>query len=475
MMIAPLVQSHPIERADRSWLDRRQRLAERRGALLSGALGFACFMPYPAVGIGSNTAIQLGTVLTLLMALPIFAATWHRRPYWIYPLILAPLFISTFKAALTGGGDPGLCFKSISLTATSCLTLVAVQLHAPRFARQLLTGVAVAMILHAAVGMWQLYAFSHGQFPFAWLYVNRSFLSVQDYATSIARYTQRPFGIFPEPSAMSSSLAPFVLLWMAQLCGLVQMKQETAKWQRILFTVAALGGLGLIIVSRSGHAAVTVAAVALFAGIWFLRCRATLRTYLAITLVFGMVLPVMLWLAAISLSDRLGGNSNLGNSSWEERTASLQAGYDLMANGGVATQLFGFGAGLASPALWNAARLEAVFSVLLTYVYETGFVGVLAVCCIGQYLLRVWRWQRFDVAFAAISLVWLVGITVTTSYDQLLPIWFALGWLSVWPSIFLPAWGWMPRRLPARQRLDASQHNGEGTPHPPVPSRWERT
>jgi hypothetical protein len=35
--------------------------------------------------------------------------------------------------------------------------------------------------------------------------------------------------------------------------------------------------------------------------------------------------------------------------------------------------------------------------------------------------------------------VWLVGITVTTSYPQLLPLWVALGLLTVWPDVCEPA------------------------------------
>src|SRR5690606_36285655 len=139
-----------------------------------------------------------------------------------------------------------------------------------------------ATIVQAAVGLWQMHGFSAGYFPLTPLYINNSFLSVQDYATIIYRYIQRPFGLFPEPSAMSSSLAPWVLLWIACMCNLIQLKQTPARWQRALFGTAAAGGLALIIVSRSGHAAVTLAAALCFLGPWFLRSKATPRSFIAL-------------------------------------------------------------------------------------------------------------------------------------------------------------------------------------------------
>ena len=107
-----------------------------------------------------------------------------------------------------------------------------------------------------------------------------------------------------------------------------------------------------------------------------------------------------------------------------------------------------------APALWNVAQIDAVFSVLLTYVYETGLIGLLAVCAIGIYLLaRVWKATGLNLAFAAITGVWLVGITVTTSYEQLLSLWMVLGWLIVWPEVCQAPLA-VPKRPPARQPVE---------------------
>jgi hypothetical protein len=471
--------------------------SDRGLALMSGAMGFFCLLPYPALSVGGTSALQIGNLLTVLMALPVAAmswrgrafwifplillplclsaakiavagegvvaaclkaravwgVSWRGRAFWIFPLILLPLCLSAAKIAVAGDGDVAACLKAMAVWAVSCLAILIPMLYGRRYATNVLVGAALAMLLHAALGLWQLYSFSSaGAFPFPELYVNQSFLSVQDNADTIARYTQRPFGLFPEPSAMSSSLAPWVLFYAAHFCGVIKLARRPARWQGTLFAAAAAGGLGLIILSQSGHAAVTLAALLLFAMAWFMRCGATLRTYLAIVAVLGVVLPVVLWFAALSLGNRVG-DSQMGNSSWAERSASLRLGFGMLIDGDAARAVFGVGVGHVAPALWNVAQIDAVFSVLLTYVYETGLIGLTAVCAIGIYLARVWKRLGFNLAYAAIAAVWLVGITVTTSYEQLLSLWMVLGWLIAWPEI-CEAPAVVRRRPAARQPVE---------------------
>lgn len=435
-MIAPLEQPLPTNAA---------RLAIARPGLeglrapvglYCGALGFFCFLPYPALAVGNASAVQIGNLLVMLVTVPAVLVSWKRRPYWVFPMLLAPLCVSALKAAVAGHDELDVCLKTLSVWGLSCMTVLATQLCAPRYAVQMLIGVAAAALLHAAVGLWQLHGFSQGELPLVGLYVNPSFLSVQDNATIIARYIQRPFGLFPEPSAMSASLAPWVLILLALSFGLVRLRTPIGARHRMAFGAAALGGLGLIIVSRSGHAAPTCVAVVALVAAWFVRAKATSRTFLAVVVVFGLFLPAVLYLAAVSVGDRLGGKTAFGNSSWGERADSLRIGFDLVTGSGLATNLFGTGVGLMSPALQKSAGLDAVFSVLLTYVFETGLLGALVAAFIGFALLRVWIASRFDLTFMMVAGVWLVGITLITSYEQLLPLWMTLGWLTVWPELF---------------------------------------
>jgi hypothetical protein len=288
------------------------------------------------------------------------------------------------------------------------------------------------------VGGWQFYAFGNGEFPMPGLYVNQSFLSVQENTETIAKYIQRPFGLFPEPSAMSSSLAPFVLLWIAMACGIIRLRQEPRRWQRILFNIAAAGGVGLIILSRSGHCAVTLLAAGVLAAMWLMRARATPKTFVTILIVCAVVLPLIGWAATAALSDRIGGDAEYGNSSWEERSTSLALGFELMTQRDAKTLVFGMGVGQSSPAIYAISHIDAVFSVLLPYVYETGLIGAAVLIVIGIYLMRTWQRSGFDIAFILILVVWLVGVTVTTSYSQLLSLWVALGWLTIWPELVVP-------------------------------------
>lgn len=409
------------------------------GAAAGFLFGFLCFMPYPAVPVGNATGLQTGTLVSLMLALPCMLTPWRDRSLILGFVILAPLTLSTMKVALTDGKDLDLCFKSMIVTGMAGVSLVAAQRIAPRNALAMLTGIAAATLVHVVVGFWQLYGFSRGQFPLLWLYVNPAFLSVQENVETIVKYIRRPFGLFPEPSAMSSSLAPWVLFWTAEALGLVRLKGvQPRTWQRAMFLAAALGAMTLIIVSKSGHAAITLLALTGLVGLWLVRCRATSNNYLAILFVFGVAMPLILWLGANALGERVGSEVGSGMSrgdSWHDRAMSLKVGFDLLVDGSAATWFFGVGPGLTSPAIKAAAGFEAVWSVLLPYVYQTGFVGLAALAYAGVELYRNWRAVSYSVVYATILAVWLVGVTITTSYGSLLPLWVALGWLIVWPEV----------------------------------------
>jgi len=405
----------------------------RAGAVLAFGLGFLAFMPYPAIPAGKNSAVQFGNILTILMVLPTLALTWRRRPFQYFPVLLAPLVLSTLKVGVFGG-DVLLSLKALAVWGVSGLAMVATQLYAPRYGRQLMSGIAAATLVHSAVGLWQLYAFGHGELPLLELYVNPSFLGVQDRAHVIATYIQRPFGLFPEPSAMSSSLAPWVLLWLAETFGLVRFPGRSLSRHRVLFFSAAAGGLLLIVLSRSGHAMVTVAGALLLFGMWVKSASSSVRSYATLVLVVGVLLPGLLWLTATSLHERVD-QSAVGNDSWAERASSLAFGAKLLMGGDVASITMGLGVGQTATLLWDLAGLDAVWSVLLTYLYETGLIGAVTVGWLGWNLFGVWRGTRLKVLFWLFAAVWLVGITITTSYQQLLPLWVALGWLTVWRDV----------------------------------------
>src|SRR5690349_3194110 len=159
-MIVPLAHSPHVEFARTASPDARGGALRARMGWCCAALGFFCFLPYPALPAGSYSAVQVGNVLVLAMALPVLLLPWRHRPFWVYPLVMAPLCVSTLKAGLAQQTGLDLCLKALVVWGVSLVALLATQLLAPRYALHLLTGIAAAMGLHAAVGLWQLYSFS---------------------------------------------------------------------------------------------------------------------------------------------------------------------------------------------------------------------------------------------------------------------------------------------------------------------------
>jgi hypothetical protein len=107
--------------------------------------------------------------------------------------------------------------------------------------------------------------------------------------------------------------------------------------------------------------------------------------------------------------------------------------------------------------------------VVLNYIYETGLVGLAVVLCISHLVIKVWKDARFSLVFAAFGLVWLVGITITTSYEQLLPLWIALGWMTVWPDVFEVA---TPRGAVSSAPTGRSAQSNTRVAAVELPRRW---
>lgn len=396
---------------------------------------FLCFLPYPALNIGNTSALQMGNVVSLMLCAPLLLVPGFIASLRPVAIILLPLVISTCVIALgVGGADElSLCVKSLASWAI-CGATLAVTLHfAPRHAMSMLLGIAAAIVLHAIVGAIQVVSFENGEMPFVSIYVNKSFLSVEENASTIARYIQRPFGLFPEPSAMTSSIAPWTILFAALSAGLMRWPAPPRQWHRVLFALATAGGTALVIASRSGHAAFLLLGLAVVGLGWIRRARAGTGDVAILATLVLVVMPIVAWAGAAALGDRLGGRSELGNSSWEERATSLQIGFRLMAEGGWRTAIFGMGPGLSAVEIARASGLEAIWSVLLTYIYETGIFGAIAAVIVGAGILDRWRSIRLEPIFGSALLAWLIGVTLTTSYSQLLPLWVTLGWLLVWP------------------------------------------
>ena len=403
--------------------------------LAAVAFGFLAMLPYPAVPVGSSTGLQAGHLFAAAALVPLLLAPKFRLWMSFWPLLVAPLVLSLVRLGFAGDGDFSIGVKACISIAASMAAVVAAQLLAVRAPLPMLTGIAAAAILHVFVGLLQLRGFAGGELPLLSLYVNPSFLSVQENADTIVRWVRRPFGLFPEPSAMAASLAPWVVIWGAILSGQVYLRQYPSRAQRLLFAGAAAGSVLLIIFSRSGHTVFTLLAVFGLAMGWLRRARAGPGSYALMLLMFAVLIPGLIYLASSSLGARMSKMSSLQNESWSMRWASIEHGFGLLFDGDALTVLFGIGTGQLSTLMSQTAGVNAVWSLLFTYVIETGFVGALVALVIGWELFTVWRRVRDRFVFALVAFVWVAGIAVTTSYPALLSIWMVLGWLSVWPEV----------------------------------------
>ncbi len=102
-MIVSLEQPLPTDAARRparlALLRSRPEVLRAPLGLCCAALGFFCFMPYPALAIGNSSALQIGNVLVLAMGAGALMTSWKGRPFWLFPLLVAPLCVSAAKVA----------------------------------------------------------------------------------------------------------------------------------------------------------------------------------------------------------------------------------------------------------------------------------------------------------------------------------------------------------------------------------------
>ena len=430
----------------------RRRDGVAGSAALAAGFGFFVFLPYPAPFMGIQVGHVMGVCIlayALFLRTPLFS--WR-----LLPLILVPGLISAAWVTVSGEGNSDIAWKVFAAFAASVLVVGATEAVLLRNPCPFFAGVAIAILLHAAVGAYQLYSFRNDEFPFVELYVNSSFRSVQDDAEKIARWSKRPFGVFPEPSAMAASVTPFVLLWLAVSLQIVRTRFAVPRMRHLLFQAAAAAGLLLMLAARSGHAVVALLGVAVLLLQWALRARLTARNLRRVVLI-ALGLPFLLWYGGSQLVERAGADGRFDTESWRERRASLVAGLELLGDQGPGAVITGVGVGQAPGLIKRKTGADAIWSVLINHLVETGLVG-----CIGAMAAAALTWWHVrrgqgSGVLAVIGTSWIVGITITTSYSSLLPLWATLALICAWPGVMtndvqgaaVPQYtgrpGWAPR------------------------------
>lgn len=410
---------------------------------------FICFFPNPALPIGANTGLQAGQVMALLSLPVVLMMGLPKRQMLALLLLFLPVLVSGFLVVLTGRAvSDEVAAKSIVVMLLSFAVLVPIGwMVRDRYIVPLLSGVAVAMVAHALVGAYQAFWFARDVFSLPGLYQNPSFgsLVLGQGAEDWALYVKRPFGLFPEPSAMSASIGP----WLVLIIGILlypRLRHGMTRGTGTLLLVAAVSGVALMIVSRSGYT-IPFMASALLVSLPALRKHA-LRLYhpgsLVVLGLLVLVFVTVVFLAVTYLGSRLDIQQN---SSWSARAASLVYGLTYLRTS-PANLLFGVGPGQSYIILQSASAagplpggpaelaITAVWSVVVTHIQETGLVGALALGLVLLLVLRAIGRSSAQLMGFGCLVAWLAGVVLTTSYLSLLPIWLFLGVLLSWDRVF---------------------------------------
>jgi hypothetical protein len=409
---------------------------------------FICFLPNPGLPIGTNTGLQAAQIVAVLSLPVVLALGLPKRQTLTVLLLILPVLLSGFLVVVTDRAVSNeVAFNSIAAMVLVLVVLLpAGKMVHERYTVPLLSGVAWAIVLNAVVGLYQAYWFARDQAPLVGLYQNPSFTNFIDNDPELyALYVKRPFGLFPEPSAMAASIGPWLIL-IAGLLLYSELRQGMTRGTLVQLLLALVCGVGLILMSRSGFAIWLLAGLVLVM-LPYLKDR-VVRLYQPGSLIVLMAL-VLVGATIVALSFTLIG-SRLDiqeNSSWSARLASI-VWVPIYLGTGLSNMLYGVGPGQSNlillfsgpfdlpSASFGGLAVTAVWSVVLTYVLETGLLGALALALVLiMILLAIVRSSARLVGFSCLA-VWLAGVVVTTSYLSLLPIWLFLGVLLGWNRIF---------------------------------------
>ncbi len=427
-------------------------MTRRLPAVAVFAFAFIAFVPNPALPIGSSTGVQAGQLLAIA-SVPAFVVlgSFPRRHTQVLLVLLAPVLLAGMVALLARRAfADDVVLNNVVATVLIMTVLIpagsAVRAH---HLPPLLCGAATAILANALLGLYQLYAFAQDVFPFPGLYQNPSFLSViSTDPNPWATYVKRPFGIFPEPSAMAASTGPFLVLFLALLLRR-DLRARVTPRVRALLAVALVAGAALVVLARSGYAAFLMAGFLLVAlpairdAVRRLHRLSGLLTVAAVVVVGVLVATAALSVLGARVESEVEGS---GGESWPLRSASIVQGVTYLGRS-VPDLLFGAGPGQSSLALESLGAVgaglggetgrAAVWSATGTYLHEAGLVGLAALVAALAVMVRAIARSAAASVGAVCLLAWFAGVSVTTSYLSLLPVWLFFAMLLGWDLLFV--------------------------------------
>ncbi len=437
---------------------------DRRSARLAGVVAFSSFFVFPAIPVGNTAALTVPFMLTLGLV-----ALWLPRlrtaEWWPYAAVMGPVAISACFCLMLGTAlAPAIAPKALVATGVAFLSVIpARRLLRDGHGDAFVTGAAYAILVHAAIGAYQVFAFERGEFPFAGTMRTNPAMALltEDIPTYVA-YVKRPFGLFAEPSAMAACIGP----WLVVLAhALFAPRRERPARRTALLALALAGGSALVVASKSGLAAPIVLGTAITAFAAALSGRRGFGTRGA-ALLMGVAIAVA---SAAWLTEHAGSRFELArNDSWQARLGSLELGVQSLAASTDSARdfLVGVGPGQSYAAVNSTvlkykvdAGVTAVWSIGLGHAMETGLLGILGMIALAAAAaVSIWT-SRARVAGAACAVVWLAGALIGTSLFGQPALWTGLAALLSWRSLTEPA----PRRAgaPRARELDRGRSAAE--------------
>jgi len=368
--------------------------------------------------IGTAAGLQMAHLMILVLLPFTLANIAHTPRAWaLYGILATPQLVSL----LANGLQP----TDINASLASLFALLAIPVTAVVFrtsARVMFAGIALVFLFHGSVGLLQVWKFSNEQFPIHWIYINPAFQEfTMEWLHIYARYVQRPFGVFPEPSSLLASVSPWVVLAI----GSIGFKQspvliaDQAMMRR--FVWFAYGTLLItMILSASG----ALLFFALGAGCILVSVIGQMSRQKP-GKAFGLIVASVVALLALagSLIVRAQGELVQSRGSWNERFSSLEGAFDILKIAEPSSLWLGHGAGQVAGLIERSTSLDAVQSWVLSNVVANGLLGLLALIVVAGIIIhaiaqtdRPWLWS-------VTTATWLTGPAVVTAYQDLIGIW----------------------------------------------------
>jgi hypothetical protein len=357
-------------------------------------------------------------------------------------------------------------YKSGVFSAFMFGPMLAAGYLAERSAEFFMRGTAWAILLNVGVGVLQLMC-GLRLFPFetiSFLYNNNEYEDAQ--TVGLMLKTLRPFGLYPEPSAMASCITPFLVLFIAYSIGLIKFPGNFDRGCQRILLWAGISGSIFVVISRSA------AAVVLAVAILILFVARAMAEPNRVKRVKWLVPPTFFGAgagAAIALGRLAGGPTESAlNGSWEIRTSSIQLGLYDYVTAPWNIILFGYG-GLAQATL-SAESYGVGFPCLLNYLMNYGLISLACVWRVGLEVSRSLASVGAPAVAWAFTLAYLTGIGFATSYMTLAPTYTVIAVLLLWHRFALP----VHEKKPEETKLKASGPVTFGLPFGPLQPGGER-